>query len=327
MNASIQRKQPQKQTFPFIIGLLNIVFGALFGLLSLGVYIFLLIVMRSASEAAGHAGVAPLVGPLVGGGTIVLILFGVLELIDRLLQLISGIGLVMNRRWGGVLAILFGAYHLILKLGGLIWVIIALVAVGGFGSGWNVLSIIFPVIGIIYGILNIMAGIRVISVRPHKRILDIIPPVGGGDTATTQQEIRLPQPEQEVTRQFPGAVKRISAQIVINGRQVREEQLNLRDALGKPMKNLVGRGNQCQILVNIPSVSEEHCCISEDNGRNMIVIDMGSRYGTFVERCGRTLRVEKPTALFSGDKVMLGPYAQLIIHEINPTVRGVRVGG
>lgn len=73
-----------------------------------------------------------------------------------------------------------------------------------------------------------------------------------------------------------------------------------RQVLVSRLPAVLGRGQECEIHIDDPWMSRFHCMLSENEGRVMIR-DMGSRNGVFVNG----LRTSE-TVLFSGDQLTLG---------------------
>ena len=63
---------------------------------------------------------------------------------------------------------------------------------------------------------------------------------------------------------------------------------------------IVGRDPDCDIRLRDPSVSRIHCEIDQINGR-LVVLDLESRHGTFVNGCKVAF-----AHLMPGDKLLLG---------------------
>src|SRR6266508_4370730 len=67
----------------------------------------------------------------------------------------------------------------------------------------------------------------------------------------------------------------------------------------------VGRGDTNQVVVPDDLVSRNHALLQRSESGEFILIDMGSRNGSFVNGC----RVSIPAALKDGDTITLGPYS------------------
>ncbi len=61
-----------------------------------------------------------------------------------------------------------------------------------------------------------------------------------------------------------------------------------------------GRGSECDVVINNPSLSRKHCVVRNENGR-IIIEDLNSTNGTFING----VRIKK-TELESGQRVFLG---------------------
>ena len=64
----------------------------------------------------------------------------------------------------------------------------------------------------------------------------------------------------------------------------------------------VGRGRECQVRLEDPTVSAEHCRVSARPREGFMIEDCGSTNGTRVN--GR--RIEKPVELSYGDRIGIG---------------------
>ena len=65
---------------------------------------------------------------------------------------------------------------------------------------------------------------------------------------------------------------------------------------------ILGRSDKCDIVLQAPLISKEHCKITVDDNHKFHLEDMGSTNATFVN--GRM--VKKPVQLNYGDKILLG---------------------
>ena len=65
---------------------------------------------------------------------------------------------------------------------------------------------------------------------------------------------------------------------------------------------ILGRSDKCDIVLQAPLISQEHCKITVDDNHKFHLEDMGSTNATFVN--GRM--VKKPVQLNYGDKILLG---------------------
>ena len=72
----------------------------------------------------------------------------------------------------------------------------------------------------------------------------------------------------------------------------------------------LGRGSQCSIVLEDDLVSRNHAMIQRTDSAHFILIDMGSRNGSFIN--GR--RISTPVRLRNGDKVTLGN-AQMVFYN------------
>lgn len=52
-------------------------------------------------------------------------------------------------------------------------------------------------------------------------------------------------------------------------------------ALGDADEVIVGRDDACDIRINAPTISREHCCIERDTEGVMFIRDLGSTTGTY----------------------------------------------
>lgn len=75
-------------------------------------------------------------------------------------------------------------------------------------------------------------------------------------------------------------------------------------ALGDADEVIVGRDDACDIRINAPSISREHCCIERDEKGTMFIRDLGSTTGTFT----------------NGEKIERMPVKEGMSVEIGPAV-------
>jgi pSer/pThr/pTyr-binding forkhead associated (FHA) protein len=66
-------------------------------------------------------------------------------------------------------------------------------------------------------------------------------------------------------------------------------------------RSLIGRGNSCDIVIEDPLISREHCVIEYDDG-GYYLRDLGSKNGTVLNRKPLSRRA----ALYYGDRILLG---------------------
>lgn len=80
----------------------------------------------------------------------------------------------------------------------------------------------------------------------------------------------------------------------------------------KKARLLVGRQPECQVRLNDPGVSRQHCeLIVED--KRIAVKDLGSSNGTYVNK-----RRVSQTDLEGGDLIAIGPFVFVVIIDGNP---------
>src|ERR1700680_2652910 len=79
----------------------------------------------------------------------------------------------------------------------------------------------------------------------------------------------------------------------------------------------LGRGSQCAIVLEDDLVSRNHAMIQRTDSTEYILIDMGSRNGSFVNE----RRLSTPVSLRDGDRVTLGN-AQMVFHNPQETSLG-----
>src|SRR5229473_3238743 len=76
----------------------------------------------------------------------------------------------------------------------------------------------------------------------------------------------------------------------------------------------LGRGSQCAIVLLDDLVSRSHAMIQRMDSKEYILIDMGSRNGSFVNE----RRLSTPIRLRDGDRLTLGN-AQMVFHNPQET--------
>jgi ABC-type multidrug transport system ATPase subunit/pSer/pThr/pTyr-binding forkhead associated (FHA) protein len=69
---------------------------------------------------------------------------------------------------------------------------------------------------------------------------------------------------------------------------------------------VIGRGNDCDLVISAPAVSSRHCRLTE-TPQGFVLEDLGSANGTFVNN----QRIVRPVLLRSSDRITLGPTLQL----------------
>jgi adenylate cyclase len=83
----------------------------------------------------------------------------------------------------------------------------------------------------------------------------------------------------------------------------------------------LGRGSQCAIVLEDDLVSRNHAMIQRTDSYDYMLIDMGSRNGSFVNE----RRLSTPTKLRDGDRVTLGN-AQMVFYNPLETSQGALMG-
>jgi pSer/pThr/pTyr-binding forkhead associated (FHA) protein len=79
---------------------------------------------------------------------------------------------------------------------------------------------------------------------------------------------------------------------------------------------LVGRGEDCNLVLHDPSISRHHCLV-RIRGKEAIISDLGSSNGTFIN--GH--RLLSQTKLNTGDELALGTYRYIVDLGDNPDFR------
>lgn len=76
-------------------------------------------------------------------------------------------------------------------------------------------------------------------------------------------------------------------------------------ALGDAEEVIVGRDDACDIRINAPTISREHCCIERNGNGELYIRDLGSTTGTFSrgEKIDR-LRVQEGMTVEIGPAVL-----------------------
>jgi ABC-type multidrug transport system ATPase subunit len=77
---------------------------------------------------------------------------------------------------------------------------------------------------------------------------------------------------------------------------------NLADLLTVKEQVVIGRGRECDVVLNDPMVSRQHATIYRGRDGNLMIRDMGSANGTFVN--GR--RIQQPTKLTPDTRIFMG---------------------
>jgi ABC-type multidrug transport system ATPase subunit len=77
---------------------------------------------------------------------------------------------------------------------------------------------------------------------------------------------------------------------------------NQRFSLEEGTSWIIGRGDDCNIFLNHPSISRHHCGITQDSNNSFTVVDLASSAGTFVNN----IRISDKTVIHDGDELRLG---------------------
>lgn len=73
------------------------------------------------------------------------------------------------------------------------------------------------------------------------------------------------------------------------------------------LRVVVGTGEDCDVRVaDDPYVSTKHCQVWWDPAGRLLIQDLGSTNGTYLERDGGRIRVWGPTEIAPGDTIWLG---------------------
>lgn len=325
-------KEKQRSTGLLILGVIDALFGALGLLASLGILVFVLLLGGGGLTAVMEAGPGLLPDAPMVVGLLVFVLF----FFNALLLTLAGAGLIAGQRWGLYTALGWGGLNVILCLG-FVLLLTSLTFISGAaaspaaagGSFLIYLAVSLP--SLILAGANCGAGVSALmragpAAADYADDFSLPTDYGGGGPGTTTSTTTLHDvtPKDglddvtaELTRQ---AERKISLQVYLNGRAKEEISLRVRDAFGKPVRNIVGRGSDCNVILPLPSVSAHHCCITEDKHGNLIVDDLQSSHGTYVERGrGQKRRLSGTATLYSGDRIYCGPYAQIILTVHQPS--------
>lgn len=122
------------------------------------------------------------------------------------------------------------------------------------------------------------------------------------------------------------AVDTLSIRIIRDGRLCDTKNVPLTDTLGQRRRIIVGRSSRCDITIpQDPYVSEEHCMFELDAGKNLMLSNLRDTHGTFIVRGDERIRVNGARPVFSNDRILLGPYTELIVEILRPLGRTVSV--
>lgn len=109
-----------------------------------------------------------------------------------------------------------------------------------------------------------------------------------GDSRTiTQGDLKL---------KGPGTLVRKGLLVVVSGNLFGRSFLINRDQM------TVGRGDGCDVRLDDPLVSREHCAITVDQNNNFFIEDLSSKNKTYLNK----KPLKKKRQLFYGDRLLLG---------------------
>jgi hypothetical protein len=102
----------------------------------------------------------------------------------------------------------------------------------------------------------------------------------------------------------------MDAKLVVIGGKANMGEVKLR----LPMT--IGRGSKADLIISHPTVSREHCKLSEVNGE-LLVVDNGSSNGTFVDGD----KIDGPTIVRSGQILAIGPLTFRAEYEVQQATK------
>ena len=103
----------------------------------------------------------------------------------------------------------------------------------------------------------------------------------------------------------------------VNGqRRGQSFMLQLEDAFGKPVKNIIGRSAKCDLSIpEDDDISNRHCSMGAEEDGSYYIKDLDSTNGTFIQRGGQRVAVHKAAAfdIQDGDVMEIGKLLYRII--------------
>ena len=67
-------------------------------------------------------------------------------------------------------------------------------------------------------------------------------------------------------------------------------------------ENTIGRDENCDISVNDPLISKQHCVLESEDDSNFYIEDLGSTNSTFLNN----KKLKKKTLVYYGDRILIG---------------------
>lgn len=322
-----------------ILGIADTLFAGLGLLSAMGMLTIILVTGGDGLMTAGaDFAFGPQIQYVVGAGMVMGLLFFAFVFINNVILLVSGVGLILDRRWGLVCATVWGGANGLFIIGFGLFSAIMLLLDHGAPSGASVVGALLISIGVflpafLFAAVNLGIGLRGLmsgkKPAPHAGpefmpSLDPSPVPATRESAAFSGAPDFPAPER--TEQFSGdGEKKISVQVFIHGQPKMEVSLQVRDAMGQPIRNIIGRASDCDVQIPLNSVSAHHCCIAEDKHGNLFVDDLQSSHGTYLERSrGAKRRLSGKAVVFNGDRIFCGPYVQLILTILQPSPTKLR---
>lgn len=250
-----------------------------------------------------------------------------------LMSLISGIGLIRGAGWGRTLAIVYAVGKLCMDVITVLIILIILAAArygeatafGGSADLFANIAVMVILVGLSFLYPIAVTIVAANTTRGRARTVGAETMVFRGNTdnsripptADIQGGPNSMSLQSKVTQQIspPGLAQQSARFVVVSGRDLhREYTIALKDFQGNPVRNVLGSGPECQVVISgDATISSRHCEIRMENG-HLCLFNLAATNPTIVCRgIDNRFEVSGQEYLRDGDRIWLGS-TELSLH-------------